>query len=69
MKIAVMKPNGAVVMVREKLAGVLVKRGRFSLVEGADANQPAPQTQEKASGMPKGAAKSVNRATNSKKGS
>lgn len=69
MKIPVMKPNGAIVMVREKLAGVLVKRGRFSFVDGAAEDGREPATQEKASGGSKGAAKAGNRTTNSKKGS
>ncbi|VVE82626.1 hypothetical protein [Pandoraea sputorum] len=69
MKIPLMKPNGAIVMVREKLAGVLVKRGRFSFVDGAAVSGHEAQPQEKASGVSKGAAKAVNRTTNSKKGS
>lgn len=69
MKIPVMKPNGTVVMVGQKLAGVLVKRRRFSFVDGAGADEPAPQPQEKAPGGPKSGSKAASRATNSKKGS
>ncbi|WP_287497947.1 hypothetical protein [Pandoraea sp. CB10b_02] len=65
MKVPVMKPNGSIVMVREKLAGVLVKRGRFSFPESSELETPKKASQENQ----KGGAKATSRAMNTKKGS